>query len=268
MSKVLYQLDDNIARITLNRPEVHNALDPETLCLLGDFFTEISKNDGVDVVIVTGTGKKSFSSGGDLGTFIPLMSGARKPENEWELRWQNEPGLFDRAILRNFDVGKPVIAAINGSAIAGGMEFVQGTDLRIASETAKFGVQEVKWGLFPAGGSSVRLPQQMTMPRAMELLLTGELIDSKTALEWGFLNRVVRSDRVLDTAYEMAGRIARNGPIAVKAVRESAYACVGLEQCDALIREYEIAQRVFSSEDAREGPMSFMEKRPPVFRNR
>lgn len=268
MSKVLYQLDDNIARITLNRPEVHNAMDPETLCLLGDLFADISQNDNVDVVIVTGSGVKSFSAGGDLGTFIPLMSGAIEPQNEWELRWQNEPGLFDRAILRNFDVGKTVIAAINGSAIAGGMEFVQGTDLRIASETAKFGVQEVKWGLFPAGGSSVRLPQQMTMPRAMELLLTGELIDAETALEWGFLNRVVPSDKVLDTAYQMAERIARNGPIAVKAVRESAYACAGLEQREALVREYEIAQRVFNSEDAREGPTSFLEKRQPVFRNK
>lgn len=268
MSKVLYQLDDTIARITLNRPEVHNAMDPQTLCLLGDFFTEISKNDGVDVVIVTGTGEKSFSAGGDLGTFIPLMSGLKKPESEWELRWQYEPDLFDRAILRNFDVGKPVIAAINGSAIAGGMEFVQGTDLRIASETAKFGVQEVKWGLFPAGGSTVRLPQQMTMPRAMELLLTGDLIDAATALDWGFLNRVVPADQVLDTAYELAERIARNGPIAVKAVRQSAYACVGLEQREALIRELELSERVFASEDAREGPLSFFEKRPPVFRNK
>ena len=268
MSKVLYQLDDNIARITLNRPEVHNALDPQTLCLLGDFFTEISKNDGVDVVIVTGAGEKSFSAGGDLGTFIPLMSGLKKPENEWELRWQDEPDLFDRAILRNFDVGKPVIAAINGSAIAGGMEFVQGTDLRIASGTAKFGVQEVKWGLFPAGGSTVRLPQQMTMPRAMELLLTGDLIDAATALDWGFLNGVVPADQVLDTAYELAERIARNGPIAVKAVRQSAYACVGLEQREALIRELELSERVFASEDAREGPFSFLEKRPAVFRNK
>lgn len=268
MSKVLYHRDDKIARITLNRPEVHNAMDPETLCLLGDIFTEISLDDSVYVVIVTGAGEKSFSSGGDLATFIPLMSGQKKPENEWELRWQNEPALFDRAILRNFDIGKPVIAAINGSAIAGGMEFVQGTDLRIASDTAKFGVQEVKWGLFPAGGSSVRLPQQMTMPRAMELLLTGDLIDAKTALEWGFLNRVVPTGRVLDTAYDLAERIASNGPIAVRAVRESAYGCVGLEENEALLRETSISRRVFDSEDAREGPVSFLEKRAPVFQNK
>ena len=179
-----------------------------------------------------------------------------------------DPGLFNRSLLRGWDIGKPVIAAINGSAIAGGMEMVQGTDLRVASEAARLGVQEVKWAIFPAGGSTVRLPKQMTMPRAMELLLTGDLIDARTALEWGFLNRVVPPDEVLDTALELAARIARNGPIAVRAIRRSARDCVGFPEDRALAMELDFAAPVFASEDAHEGPRSFIEKRPPVFRGR
>ncbi|MCO6388723.1 enoyl-CoA hydratase-related protein [Aliihoeflea sp. 40Bstr573] len=268
MSKILVERSEHLALVTLNRPEVRNALDPESICLLADIFTELRDDDGIRVVIVTGTGSQAFCAGADLGRLIPLMSGAREPEDEWDRRFRDEPNLFNRSILRGYDIGKPVIAAINGAAIAGGMELVQGTDLRIASEAARFGVQEVKWAIFPAGGSTVRLPQQMTMPRAMELLLTGDLIDARTALEWGFLNRVVAADDVLDAAFELAGRIARNGPIAVRAIRRSARACVGFSENEALAMELEFAAPVFASEDAREGPRSFLEKRPAVFHGR
>nr|WP_256483931.1 enoyl-CoA hydratase-related protein [Aliihoeflea sp. 40Bstr573] len=268
VSKILVERSEHLALVTLNRPEVRNALDPESICLLADIFTELRDDDGIRVVIVTGTGSQAFCAGADLGRLIPLMSGAREPEDEWDRRFRDEPNLFNRSILRGYDIGKPVIAAINGAAIAGGMELVQGTDLRIASEAARFGVQEVKWAIFPAGGSTVRLPQQMTMPRAMELLLTGDLIDARTALEWGFLNRVVAADDVLDAAFELAGRIARNGPIAVRAIRRSARACVGFSENEALAMELEFAAPVFASEDAREGPRSFLEKRPAVFHGR
>lgn len=267
MSKVLVETRDHIALVTLNRPEVRNALDPETACLLADIFAGLASDDNVRVVIVTGVGQV-FCAGADLGRLIPLMSGEREPEDEWDRRFKSEPELFNRSILRGYDIGKPVIAAINGAAIAGGMELVQGTDLRISADTARFGVQEVKWAIFPAGGSTVRLPQQMTMPRAMELLLTGDLIDAQTALDWGFLNRVVPAQDVLDTAFELAGRIARNGPIAVRAIRHSARACIGMRESEALAAELEFAAPVFASEDAREGPRSFLEKRPAVFHGR
>lgn len=268
MSKILVEKREHVALVTLNRPEVRNAFDPEAACLLADGFAELRDDDAVRVVVVTGAGDQAFCAGADLGRLIPLMSGAREPQDEYDRRFLEEPGLMNRSILRGYDVGKPVIAAINGAAIAGGMELVQGTDLRVAADTARFGVQEVKWAIFPAGGSTVRLPQQMTMPRAMELLLTGDLIDARTALEWGFLNRVVPAGQVLETAMELATRIARNGPLAVRAIRQSARACVGHPESDALAMELRFAAPVFASEDAREGPLSFMEKRPPVYKGR
>lgn len=268
MSKVLLEKSDHIALVTLNRPEVRNSLDPEAICLLADTFVQLAADDDTRVVIVTGAGAQAFCAGADLGRLIPLVSGAREPQDEWDRRFKTEPDLLDRSILRGFDIGKPVIAAINGAAIAGGMELVQGTDLRIASDAARFGVQEVKWAIFPAGGSTVRLPKQMTMPRAMELLLTGDLIDAATALEWGFLNRVVPPEAVLPTAFELAGRIAHNGPIAVRAIRRSARSCVGFPENEALAMETAFAAPVFASEDAREGPRSFIEKRAPVYRGR
>lgn len=268
MSKLLVENRGHVAILTLNRPEVRNAFDPETICLLADRFEEISKDDHIRVVVVTGAGDKAFCAGADLGRLIPLMSGAREPEDEWDRRVKEDASLFNRSILRGYDVGKPVIAAINGHAIAGGMEFCQGMDIRVSCEEAKFGVQEVKWAIFPAGGSTVRLPQQMTLPRAMELLLTGDLIDARTALEWGFLNRVVRAEKVMETAMEIAKKIASNGPIAVRAIRRSARACLGRPELEALAMELDFAAPVFASEDAREGPLSFMEKRPAVYKGR
>jgi enoyl-CoA hydratase len=268
VSKLLYEKADHIARLTLNRPEVRNAFDAELLGRLAEAFEEIRADDDVRAVIVTGAGDKAFCAGADLGRLIPLMSRTREPEDEWERRFQERPDLLERGILRGFDVEKPVIAAINGFAIAGGMELVQGTDLRVSSEDARFGVQEVKWAIFPAGGSTVRLPAQLPFARAMELLLTGDLIDAKTALEWGFLNRVVPKDKVLDEAYELAGRIARNGPLAVKAIRRAARECLGRPELEALRMETEIARPVFASEDAKEGPKAFLEKREPVYRGR
>ena len=164
---------------------------------------------------------------------------------------------------------KPVVAAINGSAIAGGMELLYAADIRVAVDHARFGLQEVKWAVFPTGGSTVKLPQMMTYARAMELLLTGELISAEKALEWGFLNQVVPATQLMDAAEAYATKIARNGPLAVRAVKESVLANLGLPMQEALVQELRIAlERVEGSEDSREGPRAFAEKREPVFRNR
>lgn len=268
MTKVLLEKTRHVALVTINRPHVRNAFDPETLCLMADTFEDLRQDNMIRAIVVTGTGDKAFSTGADLGRLIPLMTGAREPDDEWDRRLKADAGLLHRGILRGYDVGKPVIAAINGFAIAGGMELAQGTDLRVAADTAMFGVQEVNWAIFPAGGSTVRLPQQLSMPHAMELLLTGDLIDASTAYQWGFLNRVVPASEVMATALDLAERIAGKGPIAVQAIRRSARACVGFPEDKALAMELEFAAPVFASEDAREGPRSFMEKRPAVYRGR
>jgi len=258
----------HVALITLNRPEARNALSPEMLVRLADTWTKVRDDPEIRVAVVTGAGDKAFCSGADLGRLIPLMSRARPPEDEWDQRLLADGETLGRGLLRTFDVVKPVIAAINGHAIAGGMELVQGTDLRIASTDAKFGVQEVKWAIFPGGGSTVRLPRQIPYARAMELLLTGELITADEALELGFLNRVAPQGEVLPAALELAERIAANGPIAVQAIRRSARECLGRPEVEAMKIESEMAAPVFRTEDAREGPLAFMQKRKPVFHGR
>ena len=268
MTKVLFEKKGHIAIVTLNRPEARNAFDPELLIRLGDAWEQVKTDNDIRVAIVTGSGDKAFCAGADLGRLIPLMSGAREPEDEWDNRAKAEPGALSKGILRDWDIEKPVIAAINGHAIAGGMELVQGTDIRVSADTARFGVQEVKWAIFPAGGSTVRLPRQLPYAKAMELLLTGDLISAQEALELGFLNRVVPKGQELGAAMEIAEKIAANGPIAVKAIRQSARACLGLTEEEGMKLENKISGPVFRTQDAQEGPRAFMEKRAPAYQGK
>ena len=175
MSAIEFAVNKHIALVTLNRPEARNAFNPEMLVRLYDAFHEVEHNDDIRVAVVTGTGDKAFCAGADLGQLIPLMTGSRQPENEWDKRYVSEVSKKGGYLISK-DTVKPVVAAINGHAIAGGMELVQGTDIRIAVPGAKFGLQEVKWAIFPAGGSTVKLTRQMPYAKAMELLLTGDLI--------------------------------------------------------------------------------------------
>jgi len=265
MALVDFELDGHIAVVTLNRPEARNAINPEVGVRLAHAWQEVKDNDQVRVAVLTGKGT-AFCAGADLGQLIPLISGARKPENEWDKRVLAEPAITSRGLLRNFDPEKPVIAAINGHAIAGGMEIVQGTDIRVSVPNARFGVQEVKWAIFPAGGSTVRLPAQLPFAKAMELMLTGDLVTAEEALQLGFLNYVTEDP--MAKAMEIAGKIAANGPLAVRAIRRSARACLGLPERDGLKLESEISGPIFLTEDAREGPRAFMEKRQPHYHGR
>ena len=261
----LLEKKGHVALVTLNRPEAHNAFSPEMLVRLAGHWEDIRNDPNIRVAVVTGAGEKAFCSGADLGQLIPLFSGARKPHNEWDQKLLDDRTILGKGLLRDFDVTKPVIAAINGFAVAGGMELAQGTDMGIAADTAKLGVQEVKWAIFPGGGSTVRLPRQIPYARAMELLLTGDLISAQEAYELGFLNRVVPRTQVLESAFELAEKIAANGPIAVQAIRKSARECQGRPESEALVMEARFSAPVFKSEDAREGPRAFMEKRKPVY---
>jgi enoyl-CoA hydratase len=268
MAAVEYQRDGHVAIVTLNRPEARNAMSPEVLVRLSDAWDEVARDDAVRVAILTGSGDKAFCSGADLARLIPLMSGAREAEDEFDRRVLDDPAMTDRASLRVSDLDKPVIAAINGAAIAGGMELVQGTDLRIAADHARFGLQEVKWGLFPMGGSSVRIPAQVPYAAAMEILLTGQLIDAARAYELGFVNKVVPAGQVLDEALQLAATIAANGPVAVRAIKAAVKANLGRPEREAMRTELEHGRPVFATEDAREGPRAFLEKRTPDFQGR
>lgn len=265
---MLFERRGHVALVTLNRPEARNALSPEVAVLLSRAWLQVRDDDGIRVAVVTGAGGKAFCAGADLGRLIPLSTGARQPEDEWDHAVRKDPRITDQALLRGFDTVKPVIAAVDGFAIAGGMEMMLGTDLRVASEDARFGLQEVKWGLYPAGGSTARLPRQIPWAMAMEILLTGGLIDAKRALELGLVNRVVPKAEVLPSALALAEIVAENGPIAVREIRRGARACIGLPEEQALATESRIAMGVFRTQDAREGPRAFMEKRKPRFEGR
>lgn len=265
MPAVLFERRDGVAVVTLNRPEARNALSPEVLVLLDRAWKTVAEDDDIRVAVVTGAGDTAFSSGADLKLLIPLITGARPPEDEFDHAVSDDPGLGGRALLRDGHPGKPVIAAVNGLAIAGGFELMIATDLRVVAAGTRLGLQEPKWGLFPLGGSTVRLPRQIPMAIALEILLTGDLIDSDRAHAVGLVNAVVPQADVLDTALHYAATIAANGPVAVRAIRQSAWEASGVAERDALAREYELGFPVFLTEDAREGPRAFAEKRPPRF---
>jgi enoyl-CoA hydratase len=262
---LIYEKRNGIAYLTLNRPEARNAIDPELAVELAAAWKEYRDDKDLRCAIVTGAGDKAFCAGADLGKLIPLFTGARQPESEADRQIQNDPTISSRALLRDYALYKPVIAAVNGHAIAGGMEFLYSTDIRIACPQAKFGLQEVKWAIFPMGGSSVHLPRQLPYARAMEMPLTGELMDAHEALKLGFLNRVVERDRVMQEAERYADIIVKNGPLAVSAIKKAVLTISGLTIEEGLAKELEIAMPVFATKDAREGPRAFKEKREPKY---
>ncbi len=257
-----------VALVRLSRPEARNAISPELAVRLAGHWREIRDDDELRVAIVTGAGDKAFCAGADLALTIPLLARLRKPQDEWDRALLAEPEIANRALLVSFDVGKPVIAAVNGAATGGGLELLLGTDLRVAVPEARLGLPEVKRALFPGGGGPVRLPRQIPAARALEMLLTGDPIGAPEALALGLLNRVVPRARLLDEAFELAERIAANGPLAVRAIRRAVRECATGPEAEAIARANQIAQPVYGSEDAAEGPRAFLEKRAPRYRGR
>jgi enoyl-CoA hydratase len=268
MTALLYEKRDGIAYITLNRPHVHNAIDPEMMVRLAEAWQDFDADDGVRVAIVTGAGERAFSAGADLGRLIPLLTGARQPEDEWDRRVLAERRLMDAALMRRRPIYKPVIAAINGFCLAGGTELALATDIRIAADHATLGLSEVQRALVPGGGSMVRLPRQVPYCKAMEILLVGEPVPAQEAYRFGLVNYVVPLSELMTTAERFARRIAQNGPLAVRKIKEAVLRTSGLPLADAFRIEDEVAREVFASEDAREGPRAFMEKRPPQYKGR
>jgi enoyl-CoA hydratase len=266
MSVLLYEVRDQIAYITFNRPEVHNSFLPETIVRLAESWMRINEDDGVRAAIVTGAGTKAFTAGADLGRLIPLYTHARPPEDEWDQRLMKNRQLINVALLRGYSCYKPIIAAVNGFCIAGGMDLLGATDLRVAADTASFALQEVKWAIIPSAGSLARLPRQIPYCKAMEMLLTGNPIDAREALRLGLVNYVVQGEKLMEKAEQLATAIAANGPLAVRMIKQAVERSSGRPLEEAFKIEDEMQRIVGRSEDAKEGPRAFMEKRKPVYR--
>jgi len=267
MSLVQIENDGPVATVRLNRPAKHNALDAEMMIRLADAWDQLSQDANITVVLLTGEGRRAFCSGADLGSLAPLATGARRPETQFERRWVDEhQSLVDRALLRSTDFHKPVVAAINGLAVAAGFELMLGADLRIASSAATFQLSEVRHGLIPSGGSLVRLPRQIGWAGAMEIILAANRVDAKRALEIGLINRIVAPESVMKTAWDMCLRIAEGAPLALMKAKEAALRSSGRALEHAFAIEQACQAEVMASQDAREGPRAFMEGRSPRFR--
>jgi enoyl-CoA hydratase/carnithine racemase len=252
---LIYEVEEHIATLTLNRPERYNAISPEMRTGIRAAFNTANADDEVWVIVFRAVGEKAFCAGADLGSTVKNLTAT--PET------QLREVVPDPAKRHFHDVFKPIIAAINGICTAGGLEMMQGTDIRIASENARFGLGEVRWGIVPLGGSHVRLPRQIPWAVAMELLLTGDMIPAERAREIGLVNQVVPLAELHETAWNLAKRLTKNGPLALRTAKESAVRSMFLEP--AFVNDFYLAQRVFFSDDAKEGPLAFKEKREPKF---
>jgi enoyl-CoA hydratase len=262
---LLVDVRDGVMTLTMNRPEARNALSPQMLVRLATAWYEFRDTRDLRVAILTGAGDEDFCAGGDLKLTMPLVTGARQPEDEWDHRLLANLTQFTDAILRGFELYKPVIAAVNGNALGGGTEMTNACDLRVASEHAVFGTPEAKVGLIPGGGSISRLPRQVPYAKAMEILMLGESFSAEEARAMGLINYVVPHRELLTKAREVAQRLADNGPLAVRKIKEGVVRTSGLPLDQALKIEDEVSMAVLTSRDAREGPRAFKEKRKPKF---
>ena len=259
---VIVEKDGHVLTVTLNRPEKRNAVNCEVMCRLYDSWVQLDEDDELRVAILTGRGN-TFCAGMDLSEIGKMSSG--KPENEYMERAMKEPALIFGAWLKTYRPTKPVILAAEGFARAGGTEILQGTDIRVAGESAMFGVTEVQRGLFPMAGSAVRLRRQIGYAVAAEMLLAGEDLPAQRAYDLGLVNHVVPDGQALAKAREIADRIAANGPLAVKGILATLRETEVLSEEEAFGIEQGYGMKVMSSKDAAEGPRAFLEKRDPVF---
>lgn len=261
--------DDHVVVITIDRPEARNSLDLYHFRDLAGAWRRFRLDDDAWLAIVTGV-SGNFMSGADLKTYIPQITELAKEIGGGDVTEVDGCRLSDgtKAVLRDVKLYKPIIAAVDGPCVAGGMEMLGGVDIRLATPRATFGVMEPKRGLFAGGGTTARLPRQLAFPAAMEFLLTAERFPASRALELGLLNEIVPADELLDRARAWAGRINANGPLAVRATKESVMRGLALDLEGAYRLEMEISRGVFQSEDAKEGPLAFLEKRPPVWKGR
>lgn len=256
---VRYEPKGPIAYITLNREERRNAIDPKTSQELLQAFTAFKEDDDLLVAIVTGAGDKAFSAGADLVAMSESFQGGGGGVP------MNVPFA---GITRGFECWKPMIAAINGYCLAGGLELALSCDIRIAADHATFGLPEPKRAIIPAATGTQRLPRAVPLAFAMEVLLTGERFDAETALRFGLISRVVPADRLMAEAQSIAEKICECGPLAVRSIKEAVIRGREMSFEEGLKLESQLAGKVFTSEDAREGPLAFAQKRKPNYKGR
>ncbi|MBI3325620.1 MAG: enoyl-CoA hydratase/isomerase family protein [Nitrospinae bacterium] len=256
---IRYEKDGKLATITINRPEAMNAMDRETFGEIAEALLDFDRDEHLLVAILTGAGDKAFSAGADL----KKMYGRPEDGSIREI-WNADR---QRRLGQGWQVWKPIIAAINGYCLAGGLELAMGCDIRIASETASFGCPEVRWGILHGYGA-LRLPKTIPLSAAMELLLTGERITAQEACRLGIVNRVVPPADLIPTARRLAEKICENGPLAVRVTKELAWRGLEMSLEDGLRLYAALGALVRASEDAREGPRAFAEKRQPRFKGR
>jgi enoyl-CoA hydratase len=256
---LLFERDGHVATLTMNRPEAKNALSSEMLARMYDGWVEVDEDPEIRVCILTGAGG-TFCAGMDLKAFA---SGFQA--DTWTERFASDSDLAWKALLRHFRPRKPIICAVEGYALAGGTEILQGTDIRVAGEGAVFGISEVARGLFPLGGSTVRLRRQIPYTVAAEMLLTGRRVPAQEAKEIGLIGHVVPDGQALAKAHELAEVVAGNAPLSVQAVLRSLREGAEMSEADALANELEIGSPIFATNDAKEGATAFKEKRPANF---
>ena len=255
---LLFKQEEGIGFVTINRPDKLNALNIETIRELEDLFTHLKDNQEVKVVIITGAGEKAFVAGADIEELskLNMMEG-----KEYSLRGQRVFSLIE-------NLGKPVIAAVNGYALGGGTELALACHIRIASEKAMFGQPEVKLGLIPGYGGTQRLARLVGKGKALEMILTGDMITAQQALEIGLVNKVVSTEELLSACKDIAKKIMNNSPIAIKYALETVNNGLDKSLEEGLRIEAELFGMVCGTEDSKEGTSAFLEKRKPDFKGK
>jgi len=261
MPTVLYEQRDRVVTITINRPEAMNAIDPETQEALVQAWTRFRDDDSAWVAILTGAGDRAFSAGADLKKLIPSTFA-----RGGGVLGHQAPGLG--GITRGLEIWKPMIAAINGYCLAGGLEQALACDLRLAAPHATFGLTEVRWAIMPGAGGTQRLPRAVPLGRAMEMILTGEPITAEEALRIGLINRIVPLPELMPAARALAEKLCERGPLALRAAKEAVIRGLSLPLADGLRLEAFLSASLRGTEDAAEGPRAFAEKRKPRFQGR
>ncbi len=258
LEHVRVEWDADLAIVTVDRPEKLNALNAEVVRELGEVFSSLRDDDNVRGVILTGAGSKAFVAGADIGELATMdsVSGVRVSRDGQE--------VF-RAIER---FPKPVLAAVGGYALGGGCELALACHLRIASDRARFGLPEVSLGIIPGYGGTIRLARLIGLGRAIELTLTGDMVDAERAHEIGLVSSVVSSETLIDEAKTLIRRVTKNGPIAVRMALESIYRGLDTATAEALDFESSLFGLLASTEDMREGMEAFLEKRKADFKGR